>query len=271
MNYKRIYDSIIGRAQNRDKLVGYKEKHHIIPRSLGGSDDKTNMVDLTAREHFVCHYLLTKIFEKETNEWYRMTMAFMCMKSSALRPNRYFNSKLYESLRKDFSNCMSYNQSGEKNSQFGTFWIYNMKLNKSKKVPKKDIDKWLQNGWLKGRKLQFPEKEIKPCKKCNEIKCDRPEVCNKHQMINTLIKVFGFDKATFGSEKFYDEYDRVVKVIHNEYHKNLLSTVEISRKYGISQQRVDSIFKSVGIKHRSYEEGHKNYFKKKSVDLVETV
>ena len=42
-------------------LEGYVEKHHIIPRTLGGKNDKANIVVLTAREHFVCHLLLTKM------------------------------------------------------------------------------------------------------------------------------------------------------------------------------------------------------------------
>lgn len=61
MNYKKIYDQIIERAKTRH-LSGYKEKHHIIPKCLGGSDDTENLVELTAREHFLCHKLLTAIY-----------------------------------------------------------------------------------------------------------------------------------------------------------------------------------------------------------------
>jgi hypothetical protein len=42
-------------------LSGYKEKHHVIPKSFGGSNKKENLVELTAREHFICHWLLTKM------------------------------------------------------------------------------------------------------------------------------------------------------------------------------------------------------------------
>ena len=59
MNYKRIYDQIIERAIDR-KLEGYVERHHIIPRSKGGSDDPSNLVELTAREHLLCHWLLAR-------------------------------------------------------------------------------------------------------------------------------------------------------------------------------------------------------------------
>lgn len=67
MNYRKIYDSIIRRGllrgiattSKKNKLTGY-EKHHIIPICAGGSNDKSNLVFLTPREHFICHILLVK-------------------------------------------------------------------------------------------------------------------------------------------------------------------------------------------------------------------
>jgi len=58
--YTNWYYEIIHNAQNRI-ATGYIEKHHIIPRSLGGSNELSNIVRLTAREHYICHYLLTKM------------------------------------------------------------------------------------------------------------------------------------------------------------------------------------------------------------------
>lgn len=58
--YTRIYYLIINRAKFRT-LVDYKERHHIIPKSIGGTNDADNLVDLTAREHFICHRLLPKM------------------------------------------------------------------------------------------------------------------------------------------------------------------------------------------------------------------
>ena len=43
----------------------YVEKHHIIPKSEGGDDSDDNLVNLTAREHYVAHLLLAKIY----NDW----------------------------------------------------------------------------------------------------------------------------------------------------------------------------------------------------------
>ena len=52
MNYKRIHNNIIERAKNRT-LKGYKERHHIVPRCMGGTDEPENLVELTPEEHFV--------------------------------------------------------------------------------------------------------------------------------------------------------------------------------------------------------------------------
>jgi len=61
MNYKNIYQKLIEKAQIRLKPDCYTEIHHIIPKSLGGSNKCENLVALTAREHFVAHLLLAKI------------------------------------------------------------------------------------------------------------------------------------------------------------------------------------------------------------------
>lgn len=57
--YRRWYDAIIKNADSR-MLKTYKERHHILPKCMGGSNKKENIAELTAREHFICHWLLTK-------------------------------------------------------------------------------------------------------------------------------------------------------------------------------------------------------------------
>lgn len=49
--------------RSRDRVLeGYVEKHHIIPRCLGGTNDATNIAVLTPEEHFLAHQLLVKIY-----------------------------------------------------------------------------------------------------------------------------------------------------------------------------------------------------------------
>lgn len=67
MKYQSIYNNIISNAltQNRKKYKGvYFEKHHILPKCLNGTNDKNNLILLTAKEHFIAHKLLTKIYPK---------------------------------------------------------------------------------------------------------------------------------------------------------------------------------------------------------------
>ena len=66
MDYSRIYNELISNAKDRD-LTCYAEKHHIIPRCLNGNDSPDNLVNLTAREHFIAHKLLTFIYPRNLN------------------------------------------------------------------------------------------------------------------------------------------------------------------------------------------------------------
>lgn len=61
MNYALTYQKLINKARSRARPLGYVEKHHVVPRALGGCDNKANLVHLTAREHFIAHMLLAKI------------------------------------------------------------------------------------------------------------------------------------------------------------------------------------------------------------------
>ena len=65
MNYKAHYERLIARARKR-VLGGYVERHHVVPRCMGGGDETHNIVALTAEEHYVAHQLLVKINQKHT-------------------------------------------------------------------------------------------------------------------------------------------------------------------------------------------------------------
>jgi hypothetical protein len=93
--YTVWYFNIVHNAirQNRIKTKGI-EKHHIIPKSIGGSNDASNLVLLTAREHYVCHLLLPKMCINN-NDVYKMSYAFFSMKKNTLHKGRY-TSKLHQ-------------------------------------------------------------------------------------------------------------------------------------------------------------------------------
>jgi hypothetical protein len=101
--YTTWYMAITDRARTR-KLEGYTERHHVIPKSLNGTDDKANLVDLTAREHFICHWLLTKMHTGEAKA--KMIYALNGMKRNGKFTQRYetlVTSRVYENLKKEFS------------------------------------------------------------------------------------------------------------------------------------------------------------------------
>lgn len=112
MNYQRIHDAIIDRARNR-KLQGYYERHHVIPRCLGGTDDKSNLVKLTAREHFVIHKLLCEIYSNEPKLVYAYWMMSRKISNSKYERNYIVSSRDYERARQLFSETSSKRQKGK--------------------------------------------------------------------------------------------------------------------------------------------------------------
>lgn len=85
---------------------GYTEIHHIIPRSLGGTDESTNLVKLSLRKHFICHLLLTKMVD-DTKSLHKMLHALKMMSKT-----RRINSYIYEKMKikfKDLKYVLIYN------------------------------------------------------------------------------------------------------------------------------------------------------------------
>jgi len=75
MNYQKHYSALIERAKTRTLLKDiYTEYHHIIPKCMGGTNDKPNLIKLTAEEHYVAHQLLVKIYPKESGLIYAVNM-----------------------------------------------------------------------------------------------------------------------------------------------------------------------------------------------------
>lgn len=100
--YSQYYYSIVNRAKSRILSNDvYTEKHHIIPKSLGGDNSTENLTVLTGREHFICHILLIKMTEGRAK--YSMIHAAVGMKRSRHYQNRYINSRLYENVKKEYS------------------------------------------------------------------------------------------------------------------------------------------------------------------------
>lgn len=112
MNLILVYQRIISRAKslNRTRKNGKYEKHHILPRCKGGTDDKENLVLLTPKEHYICHHLLHKHYSEDKY----LFLAFHLMTFSNKQNLQRITAKQYEELRVK----NSIYQSGENNPNY---------------------------------------------------------------------------------------------------------------------------------------------------------
>jgi hypothetical protein len=121
MDYKKIYDDLmqsrlsIKKERYVQKKQGvYFEGHHIIPKSKGGLGtshngvNHPNIVFLTAREHFLAHWLLWRIYRDRSS-----ALAFHKMMSINASQDRVKSSKGYEEARSAFSETNKGNQYGK--------------------------------------------------------------------------------------------------------------------------------------------------------------
>jgi hypothetical protein len=118
--YTRWYYNIIFNAETR-QLSGYKERHHIIPKSLGGSNSKENIVNLTAKEHFVCHHLLIKMVTGDAKRKMSYAAWLLCNLKNPSQLTRYVpNARIYEDIRKLHATAMSTKFKGVKKTY--SYW-----------------------------------------------------------------------------------------------------------------------------------------------------
>ena len=113
--YTRIYYSLIDRAKSRGfgskkaakSHLGYVETHHIIPRSLGGNNSKSNLVYLTAREHFICHLLLIKMTVGEQRQKMIFAVSNFKNRKKDKKSDYKISSRTYEIIRRIVSSELS--------------------------------------------------------------------------------------------------------------------------------------------------------------------
>ena len=139
MNYLRIYNELIEHRKSTP-ITGYSEKHHIIPVCMGGDNSKLNIVELTAREHYIAHQLLYKAHRtnKLAHAWFSMTR---CSSGQT----RLISARQYESARRAHSEALKVSMAGTGNAFYGKKHTAETKqkiseANKGNKRAQKDID-----------------------------------------------------------------------------------------------------------------------------------
>lgn len=113
--YTKIYFQII--EKSRSKIYLLYEKHHIIPKSLGGINDASNIIKLSPKEHYICHLLLCKMCTS-TYHHNKMLFAFNAMTNGLghqVREGRKRTGKIYENLKADLRLVRSERMKGSKN------------------------------------------------------------------------------------------------------------------------------------------------------------
>ncbi len=114
--YTRWYFAIVSTRPQRSKVSDYFESHHIIPRALGGSNEKPNLVLLTAREHFVVHWLLTKMcIDPEHKRKMLYAISAFRGRGTNNKQQRIFSSFEYSVLRRKHNEAFR----GENHPLFG--------------------------------------------------------------------------------------------------------------------------------------------------------
>ena len=139
MNYKRIHDSIIYRAKTRT-ISGYTETHHILPKCLGGGNEKRNLVKLTAKEHWLIHQILCEIYPKN----YSLLKSLECMmrKSKNQLRDYVISGQQYERIKKECAILHSEKMKGRKLKPFTE--EHKKNISESKKG---------KSSWSKGKKF----------------------------------------------------------------------------------------------------------------------
>lgn len=194
--YTKWYFNIINRHLE-NPVEGYTERHHIIPKSLGGSNKDKNLVNLTAKAHYICHLLLIRMC-LDTKDKAKMVFAIKAM-TMVNRHHHRHTSRIFHIFREAHFSQMN----GENHPRFGTklteehkkvlrektreqwknsnpfenrvykpwtdeqkaarshafkgkCWISNPVTQDTKMVLKSELESYLDDGWIKGRKFSNP-------------------------------------------------------------------------------------------------------------------
>lgn len=239
MDYKKIHDKIIERAKFR-KIDGYIEKHHIIPKCLGGNNSKNNIVELTAKEHYIIHYLLVKIYPFE----YKLAYALfrMCQKGKFTQERFIPSAKTYEYI-KLLNSLATKQRLSIKNPWVGKKHTEKSKKKqsesaKNRKTTKENEDR-RRNGISKNNKGKKHTTET--ILKLKDRKANKNPMFGKTGELNTLSKKISQ----------YDLNGNLIKI--------WISSTEVQKQLNLKRGRIYSVIKSKSKKLKEYPEWKWDY------------
>lgn len=189
------------------------ESHHVVPKSLGGSNHHSNLILLTPREHFISHLLLVKMTIGSQKK--SMTYALVRFLGKNINSNRYkINSRIYQSIVENNRIFTS----GKNNPMFNKPCYYAM--------TEDEKQKWKSNisAGISGDKNPFYGK--KHSKKTKEI-------LSKNRSQPILVKFYDGSQVQFSQYKYLGTYigksEALGQKLCKPQHENLLT------KYGIKE------------------------------------
>lgn len=237
--YTCWYNNIIANAQARILPQDiYTEKHHIIPRSLCGNNSATNLVRLTAREHFICHLLLTKM--TTGNNLFKMKHALsMLMNIKNIGKGRYVpSSRLYEYVKRCHLEAINESWTEEKRKKHSKKLItYNATVDKNSTKYIARIEKIKQYQESKIWTKKAIQTRLENCLKNAEARKGKPWNDKKRQStLNTYL------------EKNLDIALQIIAL-----HDAGLNNLQISKKLEISWEKV-----KYSMQHRTDFEAHQS-------------
>lgn len=127
LNYQELYDNLIKLAKERTPLTEGYEVHHIVPRCLGGSDDKDNLIKLTYKEHYLAHAYLSLIHPDNDKLIFAFNMMGRVIKDGDIP----ITPEEYAQLREQYSKAHSNRMIGNKNSSKKRSLEYKLRMSNS--------------------------------------------------------------------------------------------------------------------------------------------
>jgi len=222
MNYIKHYIKLCKKAKNRI-LSEYTEKHHVFPQCIYGKN--SYIVKLTAKEHFIAHFLLFKECKKRygLNHWktHKLGYAFYMMTKKDNYQERYY-SRSYEIAKKWYSenNPSKYRDvSGNKNPMYGKTGDQHPLFGKPCSEERKRKISQANKGKLLGDKNPAKTKEARQ-KISDSWKNREPLTRNKNPRskltendVNKILELYDQEKITgMSGFKFCRTYNEMFKV-----------------------------------------------------------
>ena len=191
MEYNIIYNDLIVRCQHRPKQKnkGF-ELHHITPKSLGGDNTRDNLVNLTAKEHWVAHRLLHRIHTG--TDQHKMATALVMMSGT----------KTYKVPSRFYEQIAQMNRQQALNSWQDPVYVAKQKMKRNDPAIRAEtVRKWRETmakkkaeGWTKKQTVSAPYKRRTPEEKVEKLlakykaKGIDPTSAKHKRYINSLTK-----------------------------------------------------------------------------------